>query len=118
MEGSVAKIRSRAIKLLNQKAYNISGFAESLNIESDVTEATDDNSAIVEVQFGQNKLFKKSQVIAITIYDGDDYVVELPGAISIFLNIKNHKKFKDLRTTKLFLKRLKQKLDKYVEVQI
>jgi len=117
-EGSVAKARSRAIKILNQKAYSILGFVEALGLDGDMTEATDSNQAIVEMQFGKNKLFKKSQVTAVTIYDGDDYVVELPAAISIFLDTQNHRKIKSLRDVKTFIRKLNEKLNKYIETQI
>lgn len=117
-EGTVAKIRSRATRLLNQKAYSILGFAEALDLDGDITEATDSNQAVIEIQFGNNKLFKKSQVASVTIYDGDDYVIELPAAISMLLDISNHKKIKNLRDTKTYIKKLKSQLDQYIGTQI
>jgi len=108
-EGIVARARSRAIRALNDKAQKIHNFAQKLKLESDITEvsSSEDTTAIVEIQFGNNELFKNSQVVNVTVHDVDDFVVWLPMALSIYLEMENHHKFKNVVQVKSFIKKLK-----------
>lgn len=110
-EGLVSKSRSRAIRALNDKARRIYNFAEKLGLDPDVSEVasmTDD--AVVEFQLGNNKKFKKSQVASVTVHDMDDYVVMLPMAVTMYLDVEGYKKLSSLLETKRYIKEIYQRL--------
>lgn len=111
-EGKVAKARSAAIRNLSKYAKNISNTFDDMGINTDIVDASVDNPvAVVELQFGRNDVFKSSQVVNVTIYDNDDFSVELPVALSLHLGIDgNYQKFTNLRSTKRFLKQLHKKV--------
>lgn len=110
-EGMVARARTSAVKRLNKQVYNIEKMFRSKGLDVEVDEAdVSDFSSRIEVQFGLNKKFKKSQIVSITIYDVDDYLVELPAAVAISIGSENYSKFSDLRKTKRYLIALYQKV--------
>lgn len=113
-EGLISKSRSKSIRLLNKRLHEILIFTKDIGLEAEPLEASDNMQYLfsrLDIQLGHNKLFKKSQVMSVTIYDVDDCTVELPVAVSIVLDIDNYKKIRGLREIKVFLKNLKSKLD-------
>lgn len=108
-EGLISKSRSKSIRLLNKRLREIFSFVKDFELEVEPLEASDNMQHLysrLDIQFGHNKLFKKSQVVSVTIYDVDDCTIEIPVAVAIVLDIDNYKKLKGLRDIKLFLKNL------------
>lgn len=113
-EEDVSDLKGDILNSLNDKASQLYRYSRALGFETDVVYITDVNEnpnfTKIELQLGKNDRYINSQIASITVYDGDDIVVELPLAVAVDLGKQNYYKFSTLRDTANMLRELRQSI--------
>lgn len=113
-EEDVSDLKGDILNSLNDKASQLYRYSRALGFETDVVYITDVNEnpnfTKIEMQLGKNDRYVNSQIASITVYDGDDIVVELPLAVAVDLGKQNYYKFSTLRDTANMLRELRQSI--------